>query len=125
MPEIITINTLENELSNFYGSEQYYMAGPLFSNFMFTEGVQYLAERAGAYWLLDLIFSHQCNEQIRKAPFQIWTLRVNENQTAVVHCREDLDTTVITEQQIEFTDFPVGTIKLYFIENVLLLPSEY
>ena len=46
----------EEDLIQFTGSETWYRHG-LFRNFLYTEGVQYVAETGKAYWLLDKIFS--------------------------------------------------------------------
>ena len=32
---------------------------------------------------------------------------------------------VFTEQQYHITDFPLDELRLYFVDNTLLLPSEY
>ena len=52
-------------------------------------------------------------------------LTVDENNTAVLTCREDCDTPALYEQRYEYTDFPVGTWKMYLINGVLMVPSEY
>jgi len=57
--------------------------------------------------------------------FQLWALAVNEDNTAFLTCREDSDMPVIYEQKYEYTDFPVGTWKMYLIDGVLMVPSEY
>lgn len=126
--EKITITELEAELVNYYGTERYYKGGALFPNMVYTDGVNAMAKRVGAYWLVDLVFSYQNNENpaVVEAPFQIWTLKVNADNTAVVTCKEDTNQPVLVEQEIEYTDFPVtDEFKLYFIDGVCLLPSEY
>ena len=111
------MNTLtENELRQFTGTEQYYRH---YLGGLYTDGVQYMAGKAGAFWLLDVIFSYQ-----RKEPFQVWTLKVKD-RVGVVTMREDTGQTVKVRQEIPFTDFPLAEIKLYLIDGVLLLPSEY
>ena len=88
-----------------------------------TDGVLAVAEAAGCYWLLDIIGSYQDDERLDKA-FQVWTLTVSmEENSAVV--RGYNDTTHIITQEIPFTDFPLDEIKLYLIDGVILLPSEY
>ncbi|MFC1762933.1 DUF6876 family protein [Planctomycetota bacterium] len=86
-----------------------------------TDGVQYLAEQAGAYWLIDAIFSHR-----RREPFQIWTLKKNtDDNGAVLTMQEDSGEPIKVRQEMPFTDFPLDQIKLYLIDGVVLLPSEY
>ena len=112
------MNTLtENELRQFTGTEQYYRH---YLGGLYTDGVQYMAGKAGAFWLLDVIFSYR-----RKEPFQIWTLKVKADKSALVTMREDTGQPVKVRQEIPYTDFPLAEIKLYLIDGVLLLPSEY
>jgi len=88
-----------------------------------TDGVKALADVAGCYWLLDVIGSYQCEQELDKA-FQVWKLSVNlEASTAVV--RGYNDDTLIISQEIFYTDFPLEELKLYLIDGVILLPSEY
>ncbi len=43
------------ELAQFTGTEQYYKH---LGGLVYTDGVKYLAEKAGSYWLLDIIASY-------------------------------------------------------------------
>ncbi len=43
---------LEDELEQFYGTEKWYRH---FTGLVYTDGIKYLAENAGAYWLIDLV----------------------------------------------------------------------
>ena len=106
----------EQELRQFTGTEQWYKH---YLGGLYTDGVQYMAGKAGAFWLLDVIFSYR-----RKEPFQIWTLKVKD-RVGVVTMREDTGQPVKVRQEIPYTDFPLAEIKLYLIDGVLLLPSEY
>lgn len=120
---------LEN-LSNFTGTENYYCNKNY--PFEYTDGIKYLAENGGAYWLLDAIASWQkepiikSNQDLRQVQF--WTLKVNPDNSAVLTCERDTDE-IICEQKIPFTDFPIQEICLYLCDmgtkGVLLLPSEY
>lgn len=88
-----------------------------------TDGVVALAEAAGCYWLLDVIGSYQTHQQL-DPEFQVWTLNVNlsEESGTVRGCN---DTELIVTQEIPFTDFPLEEVKLYLMDGVILLPSEY
>jgi hypothetical protein len=91
----------------------------------FTDGIKYLAEKAGAYWLIDAIASWQpeLNESDRE--FQLWELTVNSDNGALLECRRDSGQPAIVTQKIDYTDFPLPSIKLFVQNGVLLLPSEY
>ena len=46
---------LLDELRSFYGTERYYRANP---GLLVTDGVEFLADNAGCYWLLDMVWSY-------------------------------------------------------------------
>ncbi|QDR79607.1 DUF6876 family protein [Sporomusa termitida] len=110
-------------LNNSVCTENYYKVSPIPGFPVITDGVLVLTEAADCYWLLDVIGSYQNNTKLDKN-FQVWTLNVNtENNSAVI--RGYNDTTLIVTQQIPCTDFPPEEVKLYLIDGVILLPSEY
>jgi hypothetical protein len=109
-------------LEQFTGTEKYHRH---WTDMVYTDGIEYLAEKAGAYWLIDAIASYQRNEKIKTEPFQLWELRLTEKPKAVLTMRRDTNEPEIVSQEIKYTDFPLDEIKLYLIDGVLLLPSEY
>lgn len=121
--------TSENKLdpaimAQFTGSETFYRYG-LAGDALFTEGVKYVADTAGAYWLLDLIcIANVYEAKVRAEEFQLWTLSVRDNATGVVTC-DDGNGRIVYEQTLNFTDFPEPGIRLYFCSGTILLPSEY
>lgn len=114
---------LNSELHYFTGTEQYFFH-PLFPKFHYTDGIRFLAREAGAYWLLEKIFSLQGLPVLKRHDRQFWKLEVREDQTARLVC-EDGDGSEIHVEAIAYTDFPLPEISLFFMERVLLLPSEY
>lgn len=112
---------LENELRQFTGSETIYKH---WLGIHYTEGVKYLAENAGAYWLIDAVASYRTHKAFRAEPFQLWELKRKGNGATLTMRRDSGEPALIT-QDIEFTDFPLQEIKLYVCDRVLLLPSEY
>lgn len=90
---------------------------------MYTDGVRYLAEKAGAYWLIDLVGSYQHN--LRRVPFQVWQLTVNDAHSALVTMREDDGLPTKVRQEIAYADFPLRTFSWYCIDNIMLLKDEY
>ncbi len=115
------IGALKAELRQFTGSETFYRH-PLFPNYVTTEGVQFLAEKAGAYWLIDYIFSNQ--PQLQNQPFQVWKLKVRDDDSALIRV-EDGNDKLLWRFTLEFTDFPLEAFTLWLIDGTLLLPSEY
>ena len=117
------IGILKAELRQVTGSEVAYVS-PLFNRFRYTEGVQYLAEKAEAYWLLDFIFSHQCIPAIKAERFQVWKIKVQEDDSATITV-EDGNDNEVKQYAIPLTDFPLEAFTLWMVDRCLLLPSEY
>jgi hypothetical protein len=111
------------ELSQFTGSETFYRHA-INRKCVYTEGVQYMAEKAGAYWLLDEILLIQPYEAALKAEdFQVWTLSVDADESAQL-CTDGNDRQLYAKR-IPWTDFPLPRIELWFANNTLYLPSEH
>ena len=129
---------IKRDLRHFCGTEHYYRH---WQGFNYTDGVKYLAKVADCYWLLDLIGNHQLNIS-KEEHFQTWDLLRTEtalkdtyfkkelqqakdnDMDAVVICN-DGNNNILAKQEIPFTDFPLDSIRLFFIDGVLLLTSEY
>jgi hypothetical protein len=132
-----------NELSSQTCTEQYWVHWA--KNLVFTDGVKYVADNAGAYWLIDAIASHQpeilkhkpmeLNEgatRVQEIQTQFWTLELTdtEQQSARLTMQEDSGKPLQVLQEIPYTDFPFEELKskefkLYLMGGVLLLPYEY
>ena len=115
------IGALKNELRHFTGSEIFYRHS-LFRGFVYTEGVQYLAKKAGAYWLLDHIFAHQ--PELKGERFQVWKITVNQDESARISV-EDGNDAELAAYPLGYTDFPLEAFSLWLVDGTLMLPSEY
>lgn len=113
---------LQSELQQFSGTSQYFQH-PL--GLLYTDGVQYLAHNADCYWLLDIICSYRHVKKIREQDFLVHKLQVNEKNRSAIYAIENGNGLVLQSQHIEFTDFPLTTIKLFQEGAVILLPSEH
>lgn len=122
---------LKNALAEYSGSETFTRVSPLFPNFVATEGVVFLAENAGAFWLLDMIASHLPAVKAAEETFAVVLLeRDAEGSGAVFKLVDDVPESVVyAEQVIEYTDFPLSEIKLYIGFDgeyfTVMLPGEY
>lgn len=117
-------NLTKTDLAQFTGTVNWYRH-PIRRNVLYTDGIQYLAEQAGAYWLIDEIAFNQMQPRIGSQEFQCWTLKVDlEKMTAVLTC-EDGNYNKVFSKKIPYTDFPLDEIRIYFINNIILLTSEY
>ena len=113
-----------NELAQFTGTEHWHRH-PLASGMLFTDGVKYVADRVGAYWLLDeIVLAQRFEKAVAAEEFQLWELRVAENLSATLTC-DDGSGHIVYSKEIPFTDFPACGVKLYMCNSVIHLPSEY
>lgn len=114
---------LENGLTNFYGTENYY-SHPLASRMLCTDGVRFFAENAGggAHWWLDIVAT-EVFPLLQVEPFIVTSLVAQDNKAYLF--ATDGNDNVIWERKIDFTDCPDGEWKFFLVDNVLMIPSEY
>lgn len=111
-----------DQLREYTGTSQWYRH-PL-SGLLFTDGIKGMADTFQAWWLVDLILSHQRNPNLQTEPFQTWQLqRLQGDQFEAV--ATDGNKRRLAHQHIPFSDFDADCITLYVCDGVLLLPSEY
>lgn len=115
-------NELLSELSQFTGTTQWFYH-PLFSKYRYTDGIRFLAKEAECYWLLEYIFSNQMIAEIKATEFQVWKIFVKDEAATIKV--EDGNKNIVKEFKIAFTTFPIAELTVWFIDGVLLLPSEY
>ena len=120
--EPLDADQIESELSMHSGSLERYRHWT--RRFIYTPGIRHLAERAGAYWLIDLIASRCRHPKLAAEEFQVWKLTVHADRSATLSV-EDGNEHELVKYTIHTTDFPLAEIRLYLIDGVLLLPSEY
>jgi hypothetical protein len=120
-----TSNKLHRHLVQFSGTERYHRTHPAL---LATDGAKYLADEAGAYWLLDIVWSvlPRITDE-----FAVLELQLEEGSCCAVVVIDDgrEPKTTYHRQEIPYTDFPLQKIKLYIQqygrERVVMLPSEY
>lgn len=119
-----TAKLTKADLDQFSGSETWYRH-PINPKVLYTEGAQFVAERGGAYWLLDEIAIIQpYDKAVAAEEFQVWKLEVKPDRSATLTCGDGNGNTVFTKQ-IEWTDFPLDEITFWFANNTIYLPSEH
>lgn len=124
-------------LSQFVGTEGYrYNSVARASSVVYTEGIRALTDLCQCWWLMDAICSHQ--PQCRRDPMlnqiQFWTLSVKDNSAVLICERDEGD--IAIRQNIEYTDFPLPSIRIWLEAGaaiidgtersvmVAMLPSE-
>ena len=119
-----TARLSQHDLRQFTGSENWYQHR-INRNVLYTDGAKYVADEGGAHWLLDEIAIIQpYNKAVAAEGFQAWTLAVRPDHSATLTCDDGNGNTVFSKE-IEYTDFPLAEITLWFANNVIYLPSEH
>ena len=122
--EKISYEEFSNNLDRFIGSEHFYPIA--FSPLVFTEGIKYFAEKCECFWLIDLI-GHGLKRLHRELGYLFIDIEVNKRHTVHITVRQDRDMPVVFDkkQRDLCKIIPVGTYRLYLMNDTLLLPSEY
>ena len=107
---------LENIMAYCYGTENYYRY--MNSRFMYTDGVKTFAEKAGAYWFIDLCFGN-----LVTLPEDFYSIKLivkGTKATMVIKGEKE-----VARKNISYTDCPEGEWLFYYSQNVLLWNMEY
>lgn len=123
------------DLEQFNGDmERYRTLNP---QVIYTPGVQFLAERGEAFWLIDLIASYYGTPLMRQAiendprleTLHFWSLEVRPDGTATAAATADTGEPPFIRQEIPYTDFPLSEVRIWSGFDgrfwTLYLPSEH
>lgn len=110
----------KSDLADFTGTTHYYL-NSFNKAVVYTDGVQFLAENAQAYWLIDAIASHLATPAFNQAAandervglMHFWKLAVHEDRSATLKAVANSDEPAFVEQKIPFTDFPFEEIDVW------------
>ncbi len=119
-----TAEELLNALCQFTGTERYYRMLP---KFIVTDGLKYLMEQAGCYWLAQLYGLHLVEVDTDENPFTV--LKFRRLGAGARVCIEDGNGKLLARQVFDYTDLPFDEYNLYACWDgekwVAMLPSEY
>jgi len=111
----------QRSLDQFTGTENYYKH--MLSGYTYTDGIKYLAEKGKSYWLIDkILILTRYTKKLQE--FGVWELVVSEDKTAVLTCEDGNGHKLYTET-IDYTDFKLDKVEVWFESGVLILPSEH
>jgi hypothetical protein len=123
-----TMQEMEAETSaSYYGTENHHF-NPLYPAMKYTDGIQFVGAN-GFGWLIDDI-GFNLHEKMAKdgKGFYCVVLDVQDTRAKITVCVDMEDENfigVLAQKKIDYTDAPVGRMRLYWQDGVLLLPSEY
>jgi len=114
----------KSDLAGFHGSENWFRH-TLNRRFLYTDGVKYVADQGGAYWLIDEIaLANLFNARVKAEEFQVWTLKLSATDSSAELVCDDGNDVFIFSKHIPLTDFPADSVTFYFENETLCLPSE-
>jgi hypothetical protein len=112
-----------SKLSLFTGTERYYRIN---RRCLLTDGTKYLAEEAGAFWLMDAAASYLI--ELGTDDWFVQIVLIVTGSTALLKL-EDGNGHIRVQQEIPYTDFPLLQQTLYACWDgqhwVIMLPGEY
>ncbi len=125
---ILKSKQLIEQLQGFCGSITCYKI-PLVKA-RYTEGVKYLADQAQCHWLVTDT-AVVCKSLKNKSTFIVILFKRNSTSVQERTHKEakityaDGNGTILLEQEYEYTDFPLDELRLFFVDDMLMLPNEY
>lgn len=121
-------NQITEQLQNFYGTETFYSIAMLKTRF--TDGIKYLAEAANCFWLVTdasiMAKSLQSKSYFITIDFKRFSedeQQLNSKEAELIY--SDGNDNVLFRQAYYSTDFPLDELRLFFVDDTLMLPGEY
>mgnify|MGYP003113893332 CR=1 FL=1 len=122
------VNEIKEGLQHFHGSEMFYQI-PLIRT-RFTNGLKYLANVAECFWLITDV-SVIAKSLLNRSHFiTIDFKRLSEEEQDYTGYEAEIiysdgNGNIFEIHRYNFTDFPLDELRLYFVDNTLMLTSEY
>ena len=122
------INEIKEGLQHFHGTEMFYQI-PLLRT-RFTDGLKYLANVADCFWLITDTSVIAKSLMNRSEFITIDFKRLSEEkqdysgyEAEIIY--SDGNDNILEKQGYRATDFPLDELRLFFVNDTLMLPSEY
>ena len=112
-------------LQSFRGTSKYHEHASIgYNRILLTDGCNFVRERFEAYWLFDLILSYQSFVKFQNNTFQVWRLEKQKGGAWLISCTDGNDM-VLLVQELEYSDFPIDDFKIWVVDGIAMLPTEY
>lgn len=130
-----SIDAVLPNLGQYYGTQGYMrhkILPTMNKGLILTDGARYVAEAAGAWWLMDHLMLRASEWLLQSDGF--CTVKVSTTREEGAHVEvTDGEYEVLDEETFDLTDFPLGLLQFYLlemetdkgIEPVLMLTTEY
>jgi len=124
----VQVNEIKEGLQHFHGTEMFYQI-PLLRT-RFTDGLKYLANVADCFWLITDTSVIAKSLMNRSEFVTIDFKRLSEEkqdysgyEAEIIY--SDGNDNILQKQEYRVTDFPLDELRLFFVNDTLMLPSEY
>jgi len=122
------VNEIKEGLQHFHGTEMFYRI-PLLRT-RFTDGLKYLSEVAECFWLITdtSVIAKSLMDRNEFITIDFKKLSEEEQQNTGYEAEiiyTDGNDTILEKQGYRATDFPLDELRLFFVNDTLMLPSEY
>ena len=124
----VQVNEIKEGLRHFNGTEMFYQI-PLLRT-RFTDGLKYLANVADCFWLITDTSVIAKSLKYRSEFITIDFKRLSKKKQEVTGYEAEIiytdgNDTVLEKHGYIVTDFPLDELRLFFVNDTLMLPSEY
>ena len=122
------VNEIKEGLQHFHGTEMFYQI-PLLRT-RFTDGLKYLANVADCFWLITDTSVIAKSLMNRSEFVTIDFKRLPEDKQDFTGYEAEIiysdgNNNILEKHGYRVTDFPLDELRLFFVDNTLMLPSEY
>ena len=122
------VNEIKEGLQHFHGTEMFYQI-PLLRT-RFTDGLKYLANAADCFWLITDTSVIAKSLMNRSEFVTIDFKRLSKEkqdysgyEAEIIY--SDGNDNILEKHGYRATDFPLDELRLFFVNDTLMLPSEY
>ena len=122
------VNEIKEGLQHFHGTKMFYQI-PLIRT-RFTDGLKYLADVADCFWLITDTSVIAKNLIPRSEFITIDFKRLSEERQDFTGYEAEIIYTdgndnILEKHGYRVTDFPLDELRLFFVNDTLMLPGEY
>lgn len=122
------VNEIKEGLQHFHGTEMFYQI-PLIRT-RFTDGLKYLANVADCFWLITDTSVIAKSLMNRSEFIRIDFKKLSEEQQDFTGYEAEIiysdgNNNILEKHGYRATDFPLDELRLFFVNDTLMLPSEY
>ncbi|THV56821.1 hypothetical protein EZV76_16615 [Flagellimonas alvinocaridis] len=122
------VNEIKEGLQHFHGTEMFYSL-PLIRT-RFTDGLKYLSEVAECFWLITdtSVIAKSLMNRSKFVTIDFKKLSKEKQDYSGYEAEiiySDGNDNILEKHGYRATDFPLDELRLFFVNDTLMLPSEY